>query len=164
MVMPSSAVFFRFSCPVCLRSSCDMSHAWQKLDQEVQKVPPLVTQLISSKKSLYPGHAADPVIPLVTNILSGCSLTDASNLPEEEGKSTCITAENRVSVPNSMLHSSAKQLHFGRSRYGSFATTAGRRRTCSSTFWGTSAPDAALTTPGRREGTRLRTQEPDAVK
>ena len=34
------ADFFRFSCPVCLRSSCDMSGMWQKLDQEVQ-LPPL---------------------------------------------------------------------------------------------------------------------------
>uniref|UniRef100_A0A0D9VPI3 CHY-type domain-containing protein n=1 Tax=Leersia perrieri TaxID=77586 RepID=A0A0D9VPI3_9ORYZ len=29
----------QFSCPVCLRSACDMSHAWQKLDQEVAASP-----------------------------------------------------------------------------------------------------------------------------
>uniref|UniRef100_A0A0E0K8R1 RING-type domain-containing protein n=1 Tax=Oryza punctata TaxID=4537 RepID=A0A0E0K8R1_ORYPU len=35
----------QFSCPVCLRSACDMSHAWQKLDQEVQ-FPSPIAQLI----------------------------------------------------------------------------------------------------------------------
>lgn len=34
-------------------------------------------------------------------------------------------------------------------RYGSCATTAGRRRRCSSTSWRTSAPAAAPTTPAR---------------
>ncbi|XP_039780007.1 E3 ubiquitin-protein ligase RZFP34-like isoform X2 [Panicum virgatum] len=29
----------QFSCPVCLRSSCDMSDKWQKLDQEVAASP-----------------------------------------------------------------------------------------------------------------------------
>lgn len=28
-----------FSCPVCSRSACDMSDAWQKLDQEVAAIP-----------------------------------------------------------------------------------------------------------------------------
>uniref|UniRef100_A0A0E0K8Q4 CHY-type domain-containing protein n=1 Tax=Oryza punctata TaxID=4537 RepID=A0A0E0K8Q4_ORYPU len=35
----------QFSCPVCLRSACDMSHAWQKLDQEVAASPmPVIYQ------------------------------------------------------------------------------------------------------------------------
>ncbi|TVU48402.1 hypothetical protein EJB05_08038, partial [Eragrostis curvula] len=29
----------QFSCPICLRSACDMSDAWQKLDQEVAASP-----------------------------------------------------------------------------------------------------------------------------
>ena len=40
LIRRQPADFFRFSCPVCLRSSCDMSGMWQKLDQEVQ-LPPL---------------------------------------------------------------------------------------------------------------------------
>ncbi|PWZ56190.1 E3 ubiquitin-protein ligase MIEL1 [Zea mays] len=33
------AVSLRFSCPVCLRSACNMSDIWQKLDQQVAASP-----------------------------------------------------------------------------------------------------------------------------
>ncbi|KAM3401965.1 hypothetical protein ACQJBY_001474 [Aegilops geniculata] len=32
-------VHHHFSCPVCSRSACDMTDAWQKLDQEVAATP-----------------------------------------------------------------------------------------------------------------------------
>uniref|UniRef100_A0A0D9Z212 CHY-type domain-containing protein n=1 Tax=Oryza glumipatula TaxID=40148 RepID=A0A0D9Z212_9ORYZ len=47
----------QFSCPVCLRSACDMSHAWQKLDQENT---------------------------IQITLHSGCSIADASDLSEED--------------------------------------------------------------------------------
>ncbi|XP_066164381.1 E3 ubiquitin-protein ligase RZFP34 isoform X1 [Oryza sativa Japonica Group] len=103
----------QFSCPVCLRSACDMSHAWQKLDQEVAASP---MPVIYQKK-------------MVCKFSYLCSSVQPGNYTLN--KSFCG--------------------FFGSVRYGSYATTVGRHRTCNSTYWDTSAPDAALTTPGRQE-------------
>ncbi|XBJ16273.1 hypothetical protein VPH35_007940 [Triticum aestivum] len=48
--------------------------------------------------------------------------------------------------------------------YGSFATTAGRRRACASMSWRKSVLGAAPTTPGRRGAARLQRRAPESER
>lgn len=64
----------RFSCPVCLKSACDMSDAWQKLDRQVAASPMPAIQ----KKMIWIlcndcGAASEVQFHILAHKCPGCS-------------------------------------------------------------------------------------------